>query len=484
MTWDVVLYALTPFGIRGAKKTNFEQADTLLLLSDDALDRPNTLYVSQNSALPQPFRQALVICLEGEVPQADNHICLKGGDLASVFNALARAKSWLDSLSENLALCSDEQEIVDRASLHMGVPMFYLDESYRILAMTKSLEFSGDREWVHMREKGYLSPESAQKMKDAGDLDMLAPTHGAVFYRSSIYPFPSIICNVWVNGVFVSRLNILCVKGESTPLMARAGERITAYLRRVLDMTDRLPDRGPLQSMLIDLLHGVRLSEELIAERMEAAPGLKGSLMQVYFADVKAHDDRQLASYYASLLKGLYPEESILPLVWQEQLLLLVYAPDELRFDDVIVKLSHFFASHHLRCGVSNHFKSLADLRGYFDQASAALNSANAPGLFFYQDIMLEQMLSFLPADRARFLISPDILRLERAEERYSFPLVETLRVYLECNCNLNRAAQRLYLHKNTLLYRLNHIKEIMRSDLEDADQRLLLMLSFKLLPE
>ena len=35
---------------------------------------------------------------------------------------------------------------------------------------------------------------------------------------------------------------------------------------------------------------------------------------------------------------------------------------------------------------------------------------------------------------------------------------------------------------KTTLLYRLNHIKSILRCDLNDADARLLLMLSFKLL--
>jgi len=71
---------------------------------------------------------------------------------------------------------------------------------------------------------------------------------------------------------------------------------------------------------------------------------------------------------------------------------------------------------------------------------------------------------------------------LEEAEGQYSFSLLDTLRTYLECNCNLLRTAERLYVHKNTLLYRLNHIKSILRCDLNDADERLLLMLSFKLL--
>ena len=91
-------------------------------------------------------------------------------------------------------------------------------------------------------------------------------------------------------------------------------------------------------------------------------------------------------------------------------------------------------------------------------------------------------MLAHIPEEQVQFLISPDIARLQEAEGQYSFSLVDTLRAYLECNCNLIRTAEHLFLHKNTLLYRLNHIKNLIRCDLSDADERLLLMLSFKLL--
>ena len=95
---------------------------------------------------------------------------------------------------------------------------------------------------------------------------------------------------------------------------------------------------------------------------------------------------------------------------------------------------------------------------------------------------MLEQLLSHIPTEQAPYLISPDIQRLKDAGAHFAFSPLDTLKAYLECNCNLVRTAQRLYLHKNTLLYRLNHIRSILRCDLDDADQRLLLMLSFKLL--
>lgn len=482
MTWDVICHVLQEFGITLAEQSSFEQADTLLLLGLDAADRPNTVYVTAGGLLPLRFHHALVVSIGPCTVDADNRIELEQGELARVFNALAAAKGWLDALSGTLALCDSDQEVIDRASIHLGLPMFYLDESYRVLAITKSLAFEGDAEWVHMTEKGYLSPQSARQMKEAGDLDLLAPTLRPVLYRSHIYPFPSIVSNVWLNGRFVSRLNILCVSGDTSPLLLRACELITDHLGRILSRRGSLASDGPLQSMLLDLLHGIHLSEDLINDRLKAVPHLAGSLMQLFYVDVEARDDRQIAPYYASLLKRLYPEETFLPLVFEQQLVLLAYAPDEIGFDSFTVKLAHFFASHHLRCGVSNHFRRLSDLRGHCDQALSALETGSEAGLSFYRDIMLERMLSYLPAEEARFLISPDIARLQESAARYSFSPVDTLKAYLECNCNLIRTSERLFLHKNTLLYRLNHIKSIIRCDLNDADQRLLLMLSFKLL--
>jgi hypothetical protein len=333
-----------------------------------------------------------------------------------------------------------------------------------------------------MSEKGYLSPKNARRMKEEGDLDLLAPARAPVVYRSSIYPFTSVICNIWLDGIFVSRLNVLCVNEEATPLMIRSCELISARLERIRRRQGDPASGGPLQSMLIDLLHGLRLSEDLIRERLKAVPHMEDSLLQLFYADVKAKDDRQLPAYYASLLKRLYPEEAFLPLIWQDQLILLAYARDEAGFDSLTVKLAHFFSTHKFRCGVSNRFRSVSHLRGYYGQASAALEAAPDSGLFFYRDIMLEQMLSHIPAERVPFLISPELYRLQEAAPRYSFSLTDTLKAYLECSCNLNRTAERLFLHKNTLLYRLGHIKSILRCDLDDAEVRLLLTLSFKLL--
>lgn len=49
-----------------------------------------------------------------------------------------------------------------------------------------------------------------------------------------------------------------------------------------------------------------------------------------------------------------------------------------------------------------------------------------------------------------------------------SIELLETLRIYLMNDCNLVKTSKALFIHRNTLIYRLNKIKNQLEGDLED----------------
>src|SRR5205823_3293178 len=59
--------------------------------------------------------------------------------------------------------------------------------------------------------------------------------------------------------------------------------------------------------------------------------------------------------------------------------------------------------------------------------------------------------------------------------------LVRTLEVFLGCNGIHVRAAHELHLHRNTLLYRLDRVREILGRDLEDSDERLSLQIALRI---
>ena len=54
-------------------------------------------------------------------------------------------------------------------------------------------------------------------------------------------------------------------------------------------------------------------------------------------------------------------------------------------------------------------------------------------------------------------------------DTQHSSSLLETLRLYFINNCHSSQTAQALFIHKNTLVYRLSLIKELLHTDLSNA---------------
>jgi purine catabolism regulator len=81
-------------------------------------------------------------------------------------------------------------------------------------------------------------------------------------------------------------------------------------------------------------------------------------------------------------------------------------------------------------------------------------------------------------AARLRATLAP----LEAYDREQGGDLVHTLAVYFREGANLSRAAAALFLHRNSLYYRLAHIQALTGLSLDDETQRLWLHLAVTLI--
>ena len=63
--------------------------------------------------------------------------------------------------------------------------------------------------------------------------------------------------------------------------------------------------------------------------------------------------------------------------------------------------------------------------------------------------------------------------RLVAYDRAHNADLFRTLQVYFRCNGNALEAAERLFLHRNSLQYRLQRIETLLGIDLKDPHDRL-----------
>lgn len=61
---------------------------------------------------------------------------------------------------------------------------------------------------------------------------------------------------------------------------------------------------------------------------------------------------------------------------------------------------------------------------------------------------------------------------LADSDRRFATDYVNTLEVYLNSNCSLVAAADKLFIHRNTMVYRVNKIRELMKIDFSDMNAK------------
>ena len=79
-------------------------------------------------------------------------------------------------------------------------------------------------------------------------------------------------------------------------------------------------------------------------------------------------------------------------------------------------------------------------------------------------------------------MVSPALQILRDYDRKKEGDLYHTLQIHLQTGCNVTQSADRLGIHRTSMIKRLNRIKKLTGIRLEEADTRLYLMLSYKIL--
>lgn len=124
-------------------------------------------------------------------------------------------------------------------------------------------------------------------------------------------------------------------------------------------------------------------------------------------------------------------------------------------------------------CGASGVFHDLKKRDAYIEQARLALEyginhcGKNCINYFFdnFTEIILRHGCDSIFAES---LIVPEFKRLIDFDEENSTDYCQSLSCYIFERCDMTKAAAKLYVHRNSLMYRIKKCEEIMDVDLSD----------------
>ena len=157
--------------------------------------------------------------------------------------------------------------------------------------------------------------------------------------------------------------------------------------------------------------------------------------------------------------------------------------------NEISQRLAGFIRDSMLNAGYSRTLLGHFNFQRQYMQASLALSVGRRKNpshwIHHFNDValtyMLEQITRKLPA---YMLAHEKLLTLKNMADSSNSPLYNTLQVYLENHLNLTKTSEDLFIHRSTLLYRLDKIQNILHSDYDNPEELLYLMLSFKILEQ
>lgn len=186
---------------------------------------------------------------------------------------------------------------------------------------------------------------------------------------------------------------------------------------------------------------------------------------------------QKLSHQISQLYSGCYLlhyEDSIV-LIINERFCTLKYILEQTRL---------YSYKNHIAIGISYPYTDLLRTNIAYEQAKAAslVRGSDIGTIRYCQDYMTSYVNSALKNNPSFEKMHPTLLALQEYDCQHHTEFYCTLRCYLYEERSVKRSAARLKIHKNTLLFRIKKISELINLNLEDTNTRTNLILAFLLM--
>jgi len=179
-----------------------------------------------------------------------------------------------------------------------------------------------------------------------------------------------------------------------------------------------------------------------------------------------------------------------------ERVIVLKHIPNNIKRNDVKVLLRDLaqeiqremggeLANVPISIGIGSCCSNIADFAQSFHHADQALvigrRIKGGRGIFDYQELGIYSLLLTFGNEKLKESCYKNLKKIIQYDIENNSELLKTLETYLDCGESINKTAEVLFIHPNTVKYRLERIKKILEEDpFENGEEKLYYYFSIK----
>jgi Sugar diacid utilization regulator len=143
---------------------------------------------------------------------------------------------------------------------------------------------------------------------------------------------------------------------------------------------------------------------------------------------------------------------------------------------EALKQLQYYLPDIPIKVGFGTIEKNLQGIKHTYFNSLKAIRTGNLfqpeERVYYYEDMEMYCILNNIITDDTKEFSHKILNKITSKEIR------NTLNAYYECNANIEKTAERLYMHKNTIKYRLLKIQEMTGLDIKNNDENFKLYLA------
>lgn len=510
LTMNIILDWLVEYDVQyrpGAQKDLWVE-QIRLLGPDDIEAAPHALYVCTDKQLRRSklksAGEAAFVCIGLDNTLADRPAVREAGFflirqemkcLAGLVNHLLEHKALLDSwgrqLDEAILMQKDFQSLMDLCEPVFQDNLSLLwDSSYNLLAHSRA-EAPNER-LRKIVDQGFFSKDVTDDLAQMGYMKNAMAYSKPTFVDTPNYMNCPFILRTFTVAQRI-QYAIIIYFNASPPswgmydIFKFFSDRLAAYILHLVDAT-QLRESGRNSQCLVDLIENGDRGEQYLRDRA-AVLGLKEKCtyhlcvihFQEYTQEQALYLRMRVRGICGRLVASIYKKDLVFLFNMGETSLMNREAALE-RWQKIQTLLPICKA----QAAFGSPLSSYQDIGLAYHQAQAAMKCGRKlhpdKTVYYYEEYYIYDMIdSYSQRFPLEKMYVQDLVLLMDAKN-YKSSNLYLLHTYLANERNISQTAKALYMHRNSVIYRIARIREQLDIDFDDPDARLRLLISFKIL--
>lgn len=367
-------------------------------------------------------------------------------------------------------------DIVEAFSQLVGNSVYIVDSSFKVVAITNDPDLEEmSVNWMNAAQRGYLSYDVIANLIRSNELHNIESSRVATIVNSEFFYVPFANYNLRQAGKVLGHLFVVQMYKTITPCDLELIDAVAPIVLRALQADPSYQvRRGPLyEHFVIDWLTGGLQDSAYIRSQLDALAfnADELSVVAIFRLPVNGEFRRE---HLARLLED---RQGCRAVSHEDQVIALFQLKRHKEKAAVLRKVKTICQNQQCHAAVSDVQDSFLNTPRAYRQACEALRISDAMGLeddmVIYGNVAAYQpFLNFSTIEELDAFCHPAAITLREHDRTHALQLLPTLSAFLKNDRDTLAAAEALYVHRNTLTYRMKRILELCPVDLDDFNVR------------